>query len=171
MINTQEIQSLAKAAGACSEGVNKVLESGTPEELISLYKEKIDFCLEQNFPSNEYLAENMDLDQLADNGIFLNRSAKLENIDFLVLLGGSSVEMEVNEYSVSQIYIKHTSETKLVIEGNAFVVIDCFYDSQFVVDAFNAAKVRINVYVNAQVTANDFDSSVVAIDRKNKANY
>lgn len=171
MINTQEIHALAKAAGACPEGVQAILDRGKPEELIQLYKKKIDFCMEQNFPSNEYLSEHFDSDLLAGNGILLNRTAKLENSDFVVLLGGSEVEMTVDQYTVSQVHVKHASKAKLSIEGNAFVVIDCFDNSQLVVDAFGAAKVRINVYGDAQVTANDFDSAVIKIDRKNKVSY
>src|SRR5690606_34130965 len=133
MINTQEIHALAKAAGACPEGVQAILERGKPEELISLYKEKIDFCMEQNFPSNEYLEENLDPLLLASHGIILNRTIKINNSDlmallrepeFVVLLGESDLEMKVGNYSVAQIYIKHSSKAKLSIEGNAFVVID-----------------------------------------------
>lgn len=171
MINTKEIQALAQAAGACSEGVNKVLESGTPEELISLYKEKIDFCLSENFPSNEYLTENVDADLLAKNGIYLNKSAELENADFLVLLGDCKIDLEVNQYSVSQVFVKNESTANILTEGNSFVVIDCFDNSKVIVNAFGNSKVLVNIYGDAGVQMNEFESAYVKIDRKNRIRY
>jgi len=169
-MENKKLAEYALIYNACKPALKKILESKSEVELIELYKKNIDFCLNENFPDLEYL-KTVDQDVLGKEGIFYKGDVISRNAGFLVLLGTSIAEVDVDGYEVSQIFVKHKAVATIDITGNAYVVIDCFDDSCTEVVASGGSKVLINVYGNPQVDYSQSDNARVKVVNKGKDKY
>lgn len=126
------------------------MEKASIDELLQMYVEGVDFCLDNNFPPNEFLKENAGK-KLMDYGIMIDEIIKTPNPKWMVMLGRSRCKTDIDSFTVSEIFLKHQSTANLNIKDNAIVTIDCFDDSILVVTSNDSSKVLINVYGNAKV--------------------
>lgn len=160
----------ATQAGICNEWALKIAEAGSVNDLLEMYTSGIDFCLKNDFPSNTDL-KRLAGDRLPDHGIYIDSQVALQDVPFTVLLGACSGDISIGGYSVSQVFIKHQSSARVIVTGNAFVIIDCFDSGQLSLTAAGYCKVLINVYGSANVTHSSQDKATVKIVNKNKITY
>lgn len=172
MENTnQYILAKAKEAGICQEWADKLAITTDIDILLQMYIDGIDFCLEKNFPSMADLAVLAGTERLARYGIYIDEYVSLVNPKTLVLLGGCEADISIGSYQVSQIFVKHKSSGTFRISGNAFVVIDCFDDSELTVEASGDSKVLVNVYGRAKITHTTIEDARIKIVNKHKSTY
>lgn len=169
-LTNNDIAESALKHEACKPGLKKILESKSEAELLDLYKKNIDFCLSENFPSSEQF-EKVDSLLLEGHGIFLDGDALLRDRDFIVLLGSCFAGIEYTGYNVGQLFIKHDSAADVSVKDKAYVVIDCFDDSELKIEALADSKVLINVYGNAKVIQEQKDNAIIKIVNKQKEGY
>lgn len=173
MIDRAELLRLASDASACKPALLKMRNDLTTDELLDLYKENIDFCLDENFPPKEYLTEKAGLATLSGSGIFIDTAIelKINKEHFGVILGKSFAFAMYEKYSVSQLFIKHESFANIEVKDNAFLIIDCFDNAKLDVEASGFAKVLVNVYGDATVSINEIDAGAIKVVRKGKRKY
>lgn len=70
----------------------------------------------------------------------------------MVLNGGCKALLEYDEYSVSRLYIRHTSQAAVNVSDYAVLTIDAFDNSHLVVAVAGG---------NAQVIVNKYDNAIV----------
>ena len=165
------IHSGAVKEGICSDWATYIKEAKSKEELMEMYVKGIDFCLEHNFPSNSDLLKFGGSSFLSNYGVYVD--AQVNEIDqpFIVLLGTCKAKIAYNNYTAGQLFNKANSDMKVVINDNAFIVIDCFDESRTHIQANGNSKVCINIYGNAKVTYKTTGAGIVKIVKKNKPTY
>jgi len=140
------------------------------EELLEMYvsPKGIEFCLANNFPSNEDLVR-LGGDTLNARGIYIDQSVKLADRPFLVLLGKSHATIRNSGYSVNQLFVKHGSSAWLTAADQSFTLIDCFDQSELHISTEGNARVSVNVYGKAKVVTSG--TGAVKIVHKLKDTY
>lgn len=112
------------------------------QELIDKYKKGIDFCIDKQYPSNEFIKANFDRALLNENLIFVDEHINLETAPsgIYVINGECSGRLWFGQWAAVTIFVRHNS--KIRIEADRY------------------AKVFVRLYDNAEVEY-DCDASVV----------
>lgn len=165
----KELAKQAKAKGICNDWYKDLLEQKDVEKLAEMYLKGIDFCLANDYPSTDYIRKNFK-GKMEKFGIHLDEHLTLTNEKKVVALGLCSGMVEVKDYEVSEVFIKHLSDMVLVVRDNAFVMVDMFDDSSLNIIAGDNAKVCVNRY-GGVVNFSKFDKAVVKVIEKNKKTY
>jgi len=142
----------AKQINVCQEYAELIPLAKSAEELLEMYvsPKGIEFCLANNFPSNEDLVR-LAGDTLNALGVYVDQSVKLSERPFLVLLGKSHATVKNNGYSVNQLFVKHQSSAWISATDQSFTLIDCFDQSEVHIITEGNARVSVNVYGKAKV--------------------
>ena len=119
------------------------------QELIDKYKKGIDFCIDKQYPSNEFIKANFDRALLNANLIFVD-----EYLDFdmmpsgiYILNGECSGSIRFAPWTAATIYVRHKS--------NVTIIADDF------------AKVFVRVYDEANAKVVELDEAVIKVyDRR-----
>jgi hypothetical protein len=166
-----ELAKQAKIKGICQEWYKDLKSVKDIGKLIEMYLKGIDFCLSNEFPSNEFIRENFE-GKMEDYGIYLDKQISATNERKIVALGSCIGRIEVNEYAVSELFIKHNSDLILSATGNSFVMVDIFDNAKLKVFALDDAKVCINRYGGTvEITSVSEGKSVVKVIEKNQKTY
>lgn len=152
----------AEALNGCDDGLQQLRESKSLDDLIKCYFDRIDYCLANNFPSNEFLKQyEKDLEPY----VFVDANLYCGNPRCSVFLGNSVCKIMCHDYAVSRIYVKHQSKINIEASGNAIVMVDALDDSDVIVDLKDEAKVIVNLYSKATCTG------ATKIIQKNRETY
>lgn len=128
---SKELKTQAIGLGLCEEWTDG-WGNPTKEDLVDKYIEGLDFCIEHNYPSNEYIKKNFG--EIAERkGVLVDKkNIDLDNPTFVVLNGDCEGTIKVDGFRVSRINVRHNSSTNIIVEEHA--------------------KVSIFLYDNANVT-------------------
>lgn len=136
MTKSEELRNEAIGYGLCEEWQKRFGRNATDQEMIELYKEGIDFCINHRFPSAEYIEKNFDKELLVDNGIFVNST--LERLPMC--------NNDKNEY----VFVGST-KAKISIKGHRVVTLWLLDDSQVDVEILDTSRASIRVYHNSKI--------------------
>lgn len=137
----KQLKSQAERLGACERGLNG-LEKLNEHELINRYVHFIDFAIENNFPSNEFIKENFDRSLLEHNNIYVDAEFERRNArQIVVIQGKSNGVLLFDGYTCSDVYIRHDSE----------VTIDCSRLSKIFISVYDNAKIHVTQRDGASV--------------------
>lgn len=167
-INKYILEKALANENLCHPGATGIASAQSIDDLLKMYVKDIDYCLSNDFPSNDDLLR-IGGDELAGHGIYVDAIKNLVDRPFIVLLGNSSAELKYSGYSVGQLFVKHSAMAKIQVHDNGYLIIDCFDDSLVTVFAEQNAKVLINVYGNATVKSSG--SGLITITKKYKKSY
>lgn len=119
------------------------------QELIDKYKKGIDFCIDKQYPSNEFIKANFDRALLNENLIFVDEHINLETAPsgIYVINGECTGRIWFGKWAAATIFVRHNS--KIRIEADRY------------------AKVFVRLYDNAEVECDYDESAVVKVyDRR-----
>lgn len=145
MIIGKELALMAKKKGICEPWFDQMTEMKDKKALLDLYVKGIDFCLMNDYPSNDYIRKNFK-GEMEEFGIHLDEELSLFNERKVVALGKCTGRIENCLYNVSEVFLKHNSELVVVAEGHSFVMIDIFDSAKLRIVASDHARVCINHY-------------------------
>lgn len=166
----KELAKQAKKHGICEGWYRELLETRDTGKLIDMYLRGIDFCLSNEFPSNDFIKANF-AGEAEAHGIFVDREMlALRNPRLIVALGTSSGNILLEDYNACELYIKHKSVIELHIMGNGWAMVDLFDNSRLIIHASGNAKAFVNRY-GGEVTYKAQENSAVKIREKNKKTY
>lgn len=165
----KELANAAKKKGICKEWFNNMKGLDDKEALIEMYVKGIDFCLANDFPSNDYIRTNF-AGKMEAYGVHLDEFLNTVNDRRVVALGNCLGRIEVNRFGVSEVFVKHESDLVIVAKDNSFVMIDMFDSTKLKVIASEDAKVCINHYGGDLITEKS-DDAIVKVIQKNKKTY
>lgn len=130
--------------GLCEKWTREWGEDNDVDSLCEKFKNGLDFCIANDWPSKEFLDEMFDKEELARRGIYDGYAG----IDgggngTIVVQHGSSGELHFGGYDAATVWVRHDSELYVSVCGHAW--------------AF------VHVYDNANVTVekNGCDSKVI----------
>lgn len=159
----------AKKKGICEEWFTLLLQTEDKRELIKMYLDGIDFCLSNEYPSNDYIRRHF-VGTCEAFGIFLDEAITAENCQHVIALGGCEGTATYDGWNVGQVFVKHQSRLKVLATGNSFVVVDVFDETAVEVEARDNAKVCVNQYGGTLTTTTD-DEAVIKVIRKQSKTY
>jgi hypothetical protein len=137
----KQLKSQAESLGACEKGLNG-LDRLNEQELINRYVHFIDFVIENNFPSNEFIKDNFDKSLLEHNNIYVDAEFERRNArQVVVVQGKSDGHLLYDGYTTADVYIRHDSE----------VVIDCSRLSKVFISVYDHAKIHVTQRDGASV--------------------
>lgn len=107
----------------------------TKEELVNKYIKGQDFCIENNFPSNEIIKKYFG--EIAESeGVFTdNNHVDLHNPPVVILNGNCKADILLNEFHTCDIYIKHNSQANIMVEENAKVFVRMYHNSSVTISS------------------------------------
>ena len=76
----------------------------------------IDFCLEHDYPSNDFIRENFK-GVMEKHGVFLDDAIVLQDQSKCIALGTTNGKVTATGYSVSEVWAKHDSALNIVAKG------------------------------------------------------
>lgn len=167
----KELAKEAKRKGICKEWYGNLRKLGDNKRaMLQMYIKGIDFCLMNDFPSNDYIRANFK-GTMEDFGVFLDdTNLDITNLVKCVALGKTSGKVTTTGYQVCEVFVKHQSNITIEAKDNAFVVVDVFDDSIINVNAYDRAKVCVNHY-GGTVNTSTTDGSMVKVIEKHKKTY
>lgn len=169
----KELAKEAKRKGICEPWYDDLKMLGDNKKaMVAMYVKGIDFCLSNDYPSNDYIRANFK-GVMEDFGVFLDDNINLVNFRRCISLGKTKGRIEVGSYGVCEVFAKHESELHIIAKDAAFVEVDIFDNATIHVHAQDRAKVHINRYGGKIIPApiDNGDSAVVKIVEKHKKTY
>lgn len=160
----------AKKKGICQEWLDQLLLTDSIDSLLEMYLKGIDFCLSNDYPSNEVIRQNF-IGKMEQHGIFLDTRFSLTNIRKVVALGESSGSVEIGACNTSEIFVKHSSQVSITARENAFVVVDVFDQAKVVIHAQDSSRILVNKYMGASVEITQDEKAHVKMIEKHKKTY
>lgn len=154
--------------GICPDGLIKLQQAKTFEDLYQLFIQGLDFCLDKDFPSVDMLCHHLGRYPRV-YGIYANQgriSLMLNNPDKpTILLGKNDIRIRKDGYNSQPIYAKGDTTIRLAVHGATYTDIDLFRGSHLDLVAYDSAMVRINLYKGAtlNIKASDNQKNVKVI--------
>ena len=115
------------------------------QELSDKYKKGIDFCIDKQYPSNEFIKANFDRDLLNANLIFVD-----EYLDFdmmpsgiYILNGECSGSIRFAPWTAATIYVRHKSNVTIIADDFAKVFVRLYDEAEAETEAEESAVVRV----------------------------
>lgn len=132
----------------CEQGFSDFSKTMTEDELISLFKRRMDFCLEHNYPSPEFITLNFSRQSLDRGGIFADREIdETRGNGTYVVWGKCSGKIRFRRHTAAILYVCH--------------------DSDITIEAGENSKVQVRLYHNAKTrTEGSDEASVTVFDRR-----
>lgn len=165
----KELALQAKKLGICEEWFDEILTTKDKAALVQIYVRGLDFCLSNDYPTNEYIRTHF-AGVMEAFGVHLDESLQIMNEKVVVALGKCLGRIETNMFNVSEIYIKNESDLLVVAKGNSFVMIDMFDNSRLHVVASANAKVCVNHY-GGEIKKDQQENAIIKVIEKHKKTY
>ncbi len=160
--------------GLCRLWQMKLRKGLGTEALVALYIKGIDFCISEDFPTLDFLRTHFK-GVCEPFGVFIDEDMPtLANKADLVLNGACRGMLEYGEYSVSRLYVRHTSEIAVNVSDHAILTIDLFDNSKLHLSVVgDDASIILNVYGSIpQIDFVDGEKpNCVIVNYNNKTTY
>lgn len=139
------LRAQAISHGLCKQWTEEWDLVGSKEELVDKYKRGLDFCIEHDYPSNEFIKEHFDSDFLHKNHIYVDSDvSELDaSSDTYVVQGSSVVDLHFKDYAVATIWVRHNSKANISVSGNARVLVHVYNQSECFVNQFGESRVFV----------------------------
>lgn len=134
----------------CAQWTAEWADNSDQQTLIDKFKKGIDFCLDRDWPSNDFIKANFDRDLLNANLIFVDEYVDMDMSPsgIYILNGECSGRIRFEQWAAATIYVRHGSKVR--IEADRF------------------AKVFVRLYDNAEAEVVELDDAVAKVyDRRN----
>lgn len=135
----------AHELSACHKAMRNWPENGEPQALIELWKNNIDFALEKDFPTLEFIKANFDRDLLNSNLIFVDEFVDMDMAPsgIYILNGECSGRIHLAPWTVATFYVRHSSKINIVADDFAKVFVRVFDEADVEVDSDESAVVKV----------------------------
>lgn len=144
MMDLQEdLKRKAIACGLCEQWQR---EWGKPDEdeLINKFIEGIDFCIEHNYPTNDYIIRHFKQETLHRHGVYVSEDFMAVNPPVIVAQGECNGKVALHDVVSRDIYVRHTSRLKLTVTDYARASVRVHDNA--IVDIDNKGYGRVYVY-------------------------
>jgi hypothetical protein len=139
------LRAQAISHGLCEQWTEEWDLVGDMDSLVDKYKRGLDFCIENDYPSNAFIKEHFDADFLHKNHIYVDSDvSELEApSDIYVVQGTSVVDLHFKDYAVATIWVRHNSNAHIFVKGNARVFVHVYDQSECFVNQFGESRVFV----------------------------
>lgn len=129
----------------CKPWTEAWADNSDQQTLIDKYKKGIDFCLDRDWPSNDFIKANFDRALLNKNLVFVDEHIDLKNAPsgVYVINGECSGTLWFNSWAAATIYVRHESDITVVADDFAKVFVRLYDDSNAEVVELEDAVVKV----------------------------
>ena len=160
----------AKKKGICQQWHDELQKMTSKEEMLDMYVKGIDFCLSNDYPTNDFIREHFKGQGMEEHGIHLDEEINIVCQPKCICLGKTKGVVTTSKYEVCEVFAKHESELNVIAHDNAFVAVDVFDNAVVHVYAYENSKVCVNKY-GGYVKCSSVDNARIKFREKNKKTY
>lgn len=118
--------------------------------LMSMYKRGMDFCIEHDYPSLDILRQHLK-GKTEPYNIFIDSHKEVDIYsDTAVVVGDSLVIINVSDYGVLNLYVRHNSKVIVYSGDHSIINIETYENS--ILEVENAHNVNVYQYDNSIAT-------------------
>lgn len=165
----KELAKQARQKGICDEWHGNLKGLTDIDQLLEMYVRGIDFCFATNYPSNDHIRANF-AGKMEAYGVHLDELLTETNPKKVIALGKCTGIIKAEGYAVTEVYLKDQCALSIDADGNSFVMVDMYGDTDLTVHARGNAKVCVN-HFSGRLIVNKDDNSIVKIKEKTIKTY
>lgn len=141
-----DLRDRAVSLGLCAKWQRMWETDKTPQELIDMWKRGIDFGLEHDYPSTEFIKANFAPTLLHENLIFVDEYINIGNAPngVYIINGECSGTLRFRDWAVATVYVRHTSSVSIIAEDCAKVFVRIYDDADASVCEVGDAVVKVH---------------------------
>lgn len=142
---SETLKQQAVSLGLCKPWTEAWADNSDQQELIDKFVKGIDFCLERDWPSTEFIKTNFDRDLLNANLIFVDEYVDMDMAPsgIYILNGECSGRIRLAPWAVATIYVRHSSKMNIVADDFAKVFVRVYDEADVEVDSDESAVVKV----------------------------
>lgn len=129
--------------GLCKQWQSKWEQDWPQEKLIEKYYEGIDFCLRNNFPSDDFIQAHIPQNFLRANGFYINDIRSGLNHTYSIIKKESIVTLRYNASNIGTVYVTDYSELNLTAKNRSFVIVHALGNAIITAHATDNAKITV----------------------------
>ena len=147
-----ELRRQARQLGLCDKWFNEWDLNSGYQELIDKYKKGIDFAMEHNFPSNEFIVENIDKEILEKNNIYVNTEFYEYNPKSDCVVLDSEGKLIFGGFAVRDIYINGESDVEIEAADNSKIFVTIYNGASVHIIQRGLADIHVYNYGHGKIT-------------------
>lgn len=134
----------AVGLGLCKQWAAEWGECGQ-QELIDKFKKGIDFCLERDWPSTDFIKANFDPELLHRNLIYVDERLDLKNAPngVYVLNGECTGTLWFNSWAAATVYVRHSSQVTIIADDSAKIFVRLYDEADAEVMELDEAVIKV----------------------------
>lgn len=136
-----ELRDKAVSLGLCDQWQGLWSKDWDDRKMIERYKEGIDFCLANDFPSVDYIKSHFSKEDLRNGGLFMDDKRSVLNEKMIVVRGSSDITARYNGNTVAEVYITDESKLRIYAKNHCHVVLHILGDAQVEIEQEDDATV------------------------------
>lgn len=115
------------------------------QALIDKFVKGIDFCLERNWPTSDFIKANFDRALLNANRIFVDEHMRLDDAPsgIYILNGECTGSIRFAPWTAATVYVRHTSNVRIIAGDSAKVFVRLYDEAETEIEAEESAVVRV----------------------------
>lgn len=135
----------AQSLHACHKAMRQWPENGEPQQLIELWKNNIDFALDNDFPAVDFIRDNFDRDLLNENLIFVDEYVDMDMAPsgIYILNGECSGRIRFAPWTAATVYLRHSSKVTVVASDFARLFVRLYDEADVVAESEGSAVVKV----------------------------
>lgn len=140
------LKSEAVERDLCQQWQAEWADDSSQQELIEKYKRGLDFIIKQGeWPGNGFIKANFDRELLRANLIFVDEDIDMNDAEsgVYILNGECSGTIRFAPWAAATVYVRHTSNVRIIANDFAKVFVRLYDEAGAVVDSDESAFVRV----------------------------
>lgn len=134
----------AKSLGACDKVMSRWSQVYDMQQLIDLFVHNQEFCIDKDFPSNEFVKMNTDETERNSFGVFVDDKITVRNYSgIIVSCGNSEGYVLADGFTACTIYVRHNTKLNVQCRGFSKVFIHAYNNCTIDVEQNEMSKVYI----------------------------
>ena len=147
---SEDLKNKAISLGLCDLWQAEWKPNTSKEDLVRKYLLGLDFCIENNYPTNDYMVRHFD-GIMQKFGVFVSEKVDVNNTKLMVLNGECQANAVYDGFSVGNIYVRHDSNLHLEVKDSARVFISLYDHATLDIRCAETAKVIVNRFGSGKV--------------------
>lgn len=139
----QRLRDEAIRLGLCQQWQREWSGDWDEDKMIARYIKGIDFCLKNNYPSNDFILRNFSRDALRRGGLFVDDVHSCLNYKYIVVKGISHIKARYNATNIGNIYVTDAAEVEVTARGRSFVVISALGHAKVTTHQYDAGDIVV----------------------------
>lgn len=126
---SETLKDMGRAIGMCDKFYDRWIDGMDIDTMLDFYVQGLDFCIEKDFPPLDFIRRNFSMEDLHRHHIYLDENVNLEGESgTYIFLGHCTGRVHFGDFCISGVYIRHSSDLKLLSDGFSRVFVSLYED-------------------------------------------